>query len=76
MVLAGTLTPNDFRSDRYLQVLISLLSTVLGATLGLLAGRVGAEPRPSREDTLGDPHPPAPPDAPVRPPAGHTGPGR
>jgi len=41
IVLAGTLTPNSAESDRYLQVIISIVSTLLGALLGLLAGRGG-----------------------------------
>jgi cytochrome c biogenesis protein CcdA len=39
VVLAGTLTPNNEESARYLQVLISIVATLLGALLGLLAGR-------------------------------------
>lgn len=39
IVLAGTLTPNSEESTRYLQVLVSIVATLLGALLGLLAGR-------------------------------------
>jgi hypothetical protein len=49
IVLAGTLTPNTAESERYLQVLISLVATLLGALLGLLAGRTSARPVASPE---------------------------
>ena len=39
ITFAGTLTPNDAQSERYLQILLSIVSTLLGALLGLLAGR-------------------------------------
>jgi cytochrome c biogenesis protein CcdA len=39
ITFAGTLTPNNAESERYLQILVSIVSTLLGALLGLLAGR-------------------------------------
>lgn len=49
IVLAGTLTPNSAESERYLQVLVSLVATLLGALLGLLAGRTSARPAAPEE---------------------------
>jgi membrane protein DedA with SNARE-associated domain len=50
IVLAGTLTPNTDESSRYLQVLISIVATLLGALLGLLAGTRIQPPAERRTD--------------------------
>lgn len=52
VTVAGVVPPNDPAADRYLIVLVSATSTLLGALLGLLAGRTTSaddtQVRPSR----------------------------
>jgi cytochrome c biogenesis protein CcdA len=49
ITFAGTFTPNTEQSERYLQILLSIVSTLLGALLGLLAGRSSSRPPEEKE---------------------------